>query len=165
MWAVALTPPNSETRAASSLTAAGFICYLPTLLYLSYRRGLPIHRQSVLFPGYLFIQFVDYWREVFSLRDVNGLLMNNNQPMCLNDDIIKEIKMSEGSDGHITLNDGTKIRRRFRKGNLVRVKHGPFFGACGIVASLSGKDRVGVLLDMLGRKTSVTLGENELSVA
>jgi len=58
-----------------------------------------------------------------------------------------------------------KRRRHFGPGAKVRVRREVMVGFGGIVASMSGADRVKVLFEMMGRKTSVTLREAEITAA
>jgi transcription antitermination factor NusG len=81
----------------------------------------------------------------------------------LGDDVIDELREREDTDGFIHFE--RKRRRRFVNGQLVRVRGGAFGGLDGIVESMSGEERIRILLNLLGRKTPVTICETELAAA
>jgi hypothetical protein len=84
-------------------------------------------------------------------------------PSRLPQGVVDELREREAPDGVIKFD--TKRRRRFGPGAKVCIKHGVMVGFSGIVERLQSRDRVTVLFDLLGRKTSVLLRETELTAA
>jgi transcription antitermination factor NusG len=163
-WGVVTTVPACEHKAKTDLTSVGFSCYFPRYESVEAVRGQIVRRARPLFPRYIFFGPVDCWRELFELEHVVSVLMcGEDHPSKLPQEAIDELREREGPDGVIKLDD--KRRQRFGPGAKVRVRRGVMVGFSGIVASMSGADRVKVLFEMMGRKTSVTLREAEITAA
>jgi len=125
-------------------------------------RGQIVRRTRPLF--YIFFGLVNFWRDVFEFERVLGVLMcDEENPSRLPQGVVDELREREAPDGVIKFD--TKRRRRFGPGAKVCIKHGVMVGFSGIVERLQSRDRVTVLLDLLGRKTSVLLRETELTAA
>lgn len=161
VWSVATTEPQAETRASAGLATAGISTYFPKFASVHAVRGRIVERCRPLFPGYLFCYWTETWGTIFDARYILGMLMCGEHPAQLRDDVIDELREREGTDGVIHLK-GPKRKRRFRKGMLVRFSTGTMSGFYGIVSGMSGEQRVQVLMDLLGRKTPVTVREAEL---
>jgi transcriptional antiterminator RfaH len=161
-WGVVTTVPACEHKAKADLTSVGFSCYFPRYESVEAVRGQIVQRARPLFPGYLFFGLIDRWRSVFQSERVLGVLMcDDEHPSHLPQEIIDELRERESPNGLIKFD--TKRRRRYGSGTSVRVKHGALTGFSGIVERLQSKDRLQVLFDLFGRKTSVLLREAEVT--
>ena len=76
----------------------------------------------------------------------------------LEDQIIKEIRSREGDDGYIKLEQD----KRFSKGDPIEIKNGALSRCLGLFECTADKDRVIVLLDVLGRQARVQLSLDQL---
>jgi len=125
-----------------------------------------VRRARPLFPGYVFFALIgDLWRKAFhSSERVNGLLMwAPEQPAHLPQEIIDELKGREDEEGVIRFD--TPRKRRYAPGAKVTIRHGAMTGLNGIVEKLQTHERVQVLLEMLGRGTTVSVREAEITAS
>ena len=154
-WYVVQTQPHAEARAQEHLRRQGFTTYLPRLIK-SRRHARKTEQVSrPLFPRYMFV-LIDSthqgWHAIRSTFGVSHLVGGENGPVALRDGTIEAMRQREGDDGHVHL-DAPK----FLRGEAVRVLDGVFASCQGLMESMSDKDRVTVLLDLLGRRVRVAL--------
>jgi len=163
-WFVAHTHPHAEAKASLHLVRQGFEIYLPR--YLKRRR----HARKIetiaapLFPRYLFVAVdmaVQRWRPIYSTVGVTQLVCNGDEPAAVPAGIVEALKQREDADGFVKLN----CRPRFRAGDKIRVLDGAFANCLGLFEGLSERERVTILLDLLGRKVRVVLGEDMVAAA
>jgi transcriptional antiterminator RfaH len=160
-WYLVQTRPHSERKAAEHLLRQGFETYLPC--YLKRRR----HARRVetiaspLFPRYLFVavnMVTQRWLSIRSTIGVSALVSCGDRPAEVADGIIRELRGREVG-GMVALDQ----RQRFRRGDQVRITDGAFAGCLGLFEDMPDRERIAVLLDLLGRKVRVLI--DELSVA
>jgi transcriptional antiterminator RfaH len=153
-WYVVHTHPHAETKSATHLAWQGFSVYLPR--YLKRRR----HARRVeivaapLFPRYLFVAMdcmKQRWRSVSSTVGVSRLICHGEVPVVVPCAVIDEIRARE-DNGMVQL-----IERRLAPGDKVRIAGGAFSDSMGLFECASDRDRVAVLLDLLGRKVRVLM--------
>lgn len=163
-WYVVQTQPNSEAKVVSHLARQDFEPYLPR--YLKRRR----HARRVedvmvpLFPRYLFVKVdraTQRWRAIHSTAGVSRLVCNGDEPASVAESVIAALKVREGSDGAVRLT----LPPRFRPGEQVRIMDGVFSSCLGLYEGMTDRDRVAVLLDMLGRKVRVLVDDLSVSAA
>lgn len=155
-WVVAHTKPQQERWAAENVKRQGFGYYLPLTLAQKSARKPPT--QVCLFPRYLFVQTVGPWRSLLSTYGIQGVVMFGESPAPLPAAAIEELKSREGSDGLVYLPNTPGSR--YKRGESLRINEGPLIGYHGLCAADSGPRRVKVLLDFLGRQTTVQV-END----
>lgn len=155
-WFVAQTQVHAEAKAADNLRRQGFEIYLPR--YLKRRR----HARKIemvaapLFSRYLFVNVdvaTQRWRAIQSTFGVSRLVMNGDEPAAVSLDVIGALRAREDDKGFV------KLERRplFAPGDKVRVLSGAFIDNLGLFEGLADRDRVAILLDLLGRKVRVML--------
>jgi transcriptional antiterminator RfaH len=158
------TQANAENKAAGHLARQGFTTYLPR--YLKKRR----HARRVetvtapLFPRYLFVEIdmaVQRWRSIYSTVGVSRLVCNGDQPTPVSDDVIGSLRSREGTSGLIRL----VHRPNFKSGDKVRILEGAFYDCLGIYEGMTDRERVGILLDLLGRKVRILLDAEAIAAA
>jgi transcriptional antiterminator RfaH len=163
-WYVVQTQANAENKAAVHLARQGFATYLPR--YLKKRR----HARRVetvaapLFPRYIFVEIdmaVQRWRSIYSTVGVSRLVCNGDQPTPVTDDVIGSLRGREDTSGLIRL----VHRPNFRPGEKVRILEGAFYDCLGIYDGMTDHERVGILLDLLGRKVRVSLDAEAIAAA
>jgi transcriptional antiterminator RfaH len=152
-WAAARVVPRQERLALHCLGLAGFEIYLPRLRELRIVRGRRVEHQPPLFPGYLFIWVELQWSRARWSPGISTLIMNGTAPARVPDAVITELRSREGSDGLIVL----PKPRGLRRGDQVRIMAGVFAGQSGLYAGMRPRDRVAVLLSLLGSARKVEL--------
>jgi transcriptional antiterminator RfaH len=155
-WYVAQTQVNAEAKAVHNLLRQGFSVYLPR--YLKKRsHARKIERvPAPLFPRYLFVQIdiaTQRWRSIQSTFGVSHLVVNGSTPVPVGGEVIASLKACEDEDGYVKLNH----RPGFALGEKVRILAGVFADSLGLFDGMADRDRVAVLLDLLGRKVRVSL--------
>lgn len=154
-WYVVSSQPHQEARAEVNLRRQGFDVWLP-LLQKARRHARRVDRVLVpLFPGYLFVA-LDFgtarWRSINGTFGVVKLLCNGDVPQAVPDGLVDEIMSRRDAGGFVRL-----PARAFVVGQGLRVAEGPFADLEGIYEGMSGRDRVVLLLNMLGRKVRATV--------
>ena len=157
-WYVVQTQAHAENKAAAHLLRQNFGVYLPC--YQKLRRHA--RRSEVvaapLFPGYLFVNVdrgVQRWRAIQSTLGVSRLVCNGDEPAAVSSSIVEVLKQREDQQGFVLLGQ----RARFLEGEKIRVADGAFADCFGLFEGMRDDERVTVLLDLLGRKVRVTIGE------
>lgn len=155
-WYVVHTKAGAERLAEGNLERQGFRAYLPRA-QMRKRGARGASMVTIpLFPRYLFVQLdLDNapWRAVHSTIGVNRLVAFGDRPAPIDDRVIDEIREREREDGLVPLTDIVA----FAPGEKVEITHGAFCDHTGIFRCRSDKERVVVLLNLLGRDLSVTL--------
>lgn len=163
-WYVVQTQANAENKAIAHLGRQGFATYLPR--YLKRRR----HARRIdivaapLFPRYLFVEIdmgVQRWRSIYSTVGVSRLVSNGDFPAPVPDEVISSLKRRESTSGFVQLDH----RPKFKAGDKVRVLEGAFYDCLGIYDGMSDRERVEILLDLLGRKVRVLMNAEAIAAA
>src|SRR5262245_18125368 len=163
-WYVVQTQANAESKAVLHLARQGFATYLPR--YLKRRR----HARRVdivaapLFPRYLFVEIdttLQRWRSIYSTVGVSRLVSNGDYPVSVPDDVLGLLKCRENISGFVQLDH----RPKFRTGDKIRILEGAFYDCLGIYDGMSDRDRVAVLLDLLGRKVRISVDAEAIAAA
>jgi transcriptional antiterminator RfaH len=159
-WSVCRLRPHRESVALHWLTLKGFECYCPHLRDFRIRHGRRVEHRPPLFPGYAFVWIQLQWSTIGSTPGVMGLIVNGSGPAKVPDQVIAEIRQRE-RNGLIELprRDGLK------PGDQVLVLHGPFAGRLGLFAEMRPKERVEVLLQLLGSLQKVELARTAIEAA
>lgn len=161
-WYVVHTHPRAEAKAALNLDRQGFTCYLPR--YLKRRR----HARRVetvaapLFPRYLFVALdlaTQRWWPIRSTFGVADLVYSGGQPAPIPCEIVQAIKGREDKHGFVSL----PRKPRFAPGDTVRIIDGVFAACLGLFEGMADRERVAVLLDLLGRKVRLVMDEEALT--
>jgi transcriptional antiterminator RfaH len=162
-WHVVHTHAQAEAKAAVHLARQGYEIYLPR--YLKRRR----HARRIdtvpapLFPRYCFVaidRLTQRWRSVCSTVGVTHLVCNGDEPAAVPDRVIDEIRQREDERGFVRLDQA-----RFTPGDKVRIVGGAFLDCVGLFQDMADRERVTVLLELLGRKVKVTLDGAALDAA
>jgi transcriptional antiterminator RfaH len=140
-WGVAQTESLRERTAARWLNADGITTWLP--LIRADARTVP------LFPGYLFVQLAGArWSAVENTIGILQLLKSGEQPAIVPAPEMARLRGLE-RDGLVRL----PKPRGLVIGDRVRVIRGMFADHLAIFDGQSGRDRVWILLEFLGRQT------------
>lgn len=159
-WFVAQTKSLREQWAADNIIRQGYTAYIPKTAVTTVERGRKCEKVRCLFPGYLFVQTDGTWRFLTGTFGVANVIMQGQQPATMPDTAIAQLKARENANGLITL--PKPVERRFKPGDTIRVSEGAFSGFEGIWEGDAAPERVKILLQILGRKTRVLIGEDML---
>jgi transcriptional antiterminator RfaH len=156
-WCAARLQPRHEAYALHCLTAAGYETYFPRLRDRRIRHGRKVELRPALFPGYAFVLIQLQWHAARWAPGTLGLIMNGAGPAHVPDGVIAEIRQRE-VDGLIELARPPALRR----GARIRILHGPFSGHLAIFADMRPRERVEVLLQLLGTARRVELAKADI---
>lgn len=160
-WYAIFSKPRHELQVASYLSSKGIEVFHPTL------RVKPVNpRASTLrsfFPRYLFIQ-TDLAATGTGLLQWTpgavGLVEFDGEAAIIPDSFISEIRRRVAT---INAAGGIELEG-LKKGDAVRITHGPFAGHDAIFdIRLSGEERVQVLLRWLGQEVRVQVKRNGIA--
>ena len=158
-WACARLEPHRERLALHCLGLAGYVTYLPRMRERRLSHGRRIEVRPPLFPGYAFFVVEAQWHSARWSVGVLGLIMNGLQPAKVPDRVIDEIRGRE-RNGLIELAPPPSLRR----GARVRILAGPFRDHLAIFADMKPRQRVEILLQLLGGEQRVTLAKKDIEV-
>ena len=154
-WFAVYTKPRQEQIALLNLERQSFDCFLP-MAENPYQRRSKQHqvRCEPLFPRYLFLNAVPELQNlatVRSTRGVVGLVRMGFELVRVPESIITGLKAGMHPDTGLIALDPVELH----EGDSVRVFDGPFVGARGILKERCGETRSILLLNMLGRETTL----------
>ncbi len=164
-WFVAHTHPNAEAKATSHLNRQGFEIYFPR--YLKRRR----HARRIetvaapLFPRYVFVAVdlaAQRWRSIYSTVGVARLVCNGDEPTAVPDGIVEALKEPRRRE---RLHQTRLSAGSFAPGDKVRVLDGAFSSCLGLFEGMAERERIAILLDLLGRKVRVVLDADLVAAA
>jgi len=154
-WYAVSTLPHQEARADLNLRRQGFVSWLPQIRCLRRHSRRTDQVLAPLFPGYLFVSLdtdVERWRSINGTFGVVKLLCRGDTPLPVLEGLVEEIMKRRDDSGLVLL-----PRRHFAVGEPVKVAAGPFADLEGLYQEMSGRDRVLLLFDLLGRKVRASV--------
>ena len=155
-WYVVHTLTNQEFRAELNLKRQGYIVYLPK--YVGIRR----HARKVekifkpLFPRYIFINLdlsYDTISYINSTFGVNKIVSLGGYPNMLPVSVIENLKSQEDINGNLD----SIINFKYKIGDKVKINNGALQGSNAVFMGINDKQRVSVLLNILGRKLNISV--------
>ena len=151
-WFVVRTKPRKEECAAENLTRRGIEVFFPRILEPV---GWGNDWATVpLFPGYVFAEIVlhsDFCNVIWT-PGVKGFVAFGAIPTAVQPGIVNFLQHEGGDDGVI------RPALRFRAGDSVRIKRGPFVGLTAIIEKpCPERGRIRVLMDFLRQGTAIEL--------
>ncbi|MET3839626.1 transcriptional activator RfaH [Bradyrhizobium sp. OAE829] len=164
LWYVVQTQVNAEAKAARNLIRQGFEIYLPRYLKRRSHARKIDKVAAPLFPRYMFVQMdiaTQRWRSVQSTYGVSNLVQNGSDPAAVAAQVIHALKAREDASGYVTLDQ----RAKFAIGDKVRVLAGVFAENLGLFDGMADRDRIAILLELLGRKVRVSLEADLVAAA
>jgi transcriptional antiterminator RfaH len=158
-WCACRLQLHREALALHCLGLNGYETYYPRLRDRRIRFGRTIENRPALFPGYAFVLIQLQWHTARWTPGTLGLIMGGSGPAKVPDGVIAEIRRRE-VDGLIDLPKPAPLRR----GARVRILRGPFTSHLAIFADMRPRQRVEILLQLLGGEQRVTLAKNDIEV-
>ena len=152
-WTCARLLLRREQLALHCLSLAGYTVYLPRLCERRVSHGRRIEVRPPLFPGYCFVQIALQWHAARWAPGTLGLIMDGVQPARVPDSVISEIRSRE-RNGLVVLPS------QLKRGDRVHILRGPFAGHLAIYAGMKPRERIEVLLALLGADRRLELPED-----
>lgn len=155
-WYVIHTHSHQEFRAELNLKNQGYLVYLPRY------SGIRSHARKIekivkpLFPRYLFIKLdlsLDAISYINSTFGVIKLVALGGQPNMLPVSVIESLKAQEDNKGNLDV----IINSKYKVGDKVKIGEGALKGSNALFMGINDKQRVSVLLNILGRKLNITV--------
>lgn len=163
-WYVVQAKPGRERLAEGNLLRQGYTAYLPRLKSVRRKAGRRIVAAVALFPGYLFVQLDldrQAWRSINGTYGAVGLVAFGGRPAPLPEGVVPEIRAREGADGLIA----EDCAGRCSPGDRVAIADGPLAEADALFQAADGRNRVVVLMRLLGRDVPVRLAGERIRAA
>ena len=159
-WYCARTKPKHEHIASANLSKTlGLEVFNPCLrVERSTRRGM-VRAIEPLFPCYVFVQCVSSaWNDIRFVGGVSSLVSFGSKIASVPDAVIEELRECFEAEEPLEVED------RLFPGAEVSVSNGAFQGFQAIVLRmLPARQRVQVLLDILGRPTVVEVDRQSIT--
>lgn len=154
-WAVLRSAPRHDVLAYEGVARAGFEIFTPRIRTRTGARW----RTDPLFGCYFFTRVVDHWRVLERTIGVLSVVKAAGVPAKCPDEEIATLMARSDPDGVIRLSSvltpQAVVRHSFVSGAKVTVTDGPFRGFTALHTGMSTRDREMLLIDLLGRKTTV----------
>jgi transcriptional antiterminator RfaH len=160
VWAVINTHPSREALALEHLDRQNFEAYCPLISKRLKQAHRYVDVARPLFPSYLFVRVAperNQWRPVLSTIGVRTVIRFGERLGWVDNAFIEALKLRE-KDGLIA-----RPESPFEVGQQVRVAGGPFDGVIATIITVSEKDRLIVLMEILNRKVQVHMTSEQLS--
>ena len=158
-WAVARLQPQHE-NAGLHLRLNGYEIYYPRVRERRIRHGRRIEARPPLFWGYCFFVVENgVWYTARWAIGVCDVIRDGVHPARVPDAVIEEIRARE-RNGLVEL----PKRVGLKPGDQVRVLRGPFAGHLVIFADMKPRERIEVLLQLLGSLQRVELARDTVEI-
>ena len=162
-WYVVHTRPHQEQRAEVNLARQGYRTWLP-VMERSRRRAKRFESgHAPLFPGYLFVELDigrEPWRAINGTFGVKRLLADGPRPRALPEEFVTALREATGADG-VSSPEPPDLK----PGDAVTIAIGPFVECAAVVLRLAPRERVEVLLDVLGGRVPARLPKRAVIAA
>ncbi len=160
-WYVVETQPRRESLAKAQLERQNFSVFFPQ--FLKTRRHA--RRQDTvltpLFPNYLFVMLsrdLHEWRPINGTYGVKSLVRGaSGRPVPMPSTAINGI-LSRSQNGIMT-----KLMSEFTPGDTVKIINGPFADRMAQIERMDAADRIRVLIDILGGRSSISVPMSDVS--
>ena len=154
-WYVIHTKPNGEKKALANLINQKFTCYMPLYTKEQINKNNIKKTSKPLFPRYIFIEvkqssIQQNFGLIRSTVGVYQLLKNGENPLKINEDIIKELKNTEKEREN-------KIEKFFKTGESVQIRSGPFKGVKAIFECEDSNERAVLFFELLKKPTKINV--------
>ena len=160
-WFLIYTKPRQEERAKENLENQGFETFLPIIAFEKIKQP-KLYSLKPMFPRYLFTQYngeKSNWAHVKSTRGVSHVITFGDKLTEVPNSVIDYLKSKVDDNDVLKLQT---TRKTFQKGDELVIKQGVFQGKDATFLSMSGKERVRVLLSLMNRITIADISEQNL---
>lgn len=150
-WFVLQLKPGGLDRARTNLARQGVSSFMPMRQRTTRHAGRLTNVTRPLFPGYLFIELgrdAPAWRSINATYGVaRAVCREPGKPVEVPVAIISALRVASSDDGEYI-----RDPEPFLPGETIRVAAGPFADVLARVEAAPERDRIYVLLDMMGRE-------------
>jgi transcriptional antiterminator RfaH len=161
-WYIVRLRPGGLSRAQANLARQDVRTFCPERRRTQRRGGRLVTGLRPLFPGYLFIALAPdtrtSWRSINATYGVAKVVcLEPGRPAQVPQDIVAALKAY--------CEDDAAPRTAFRPGEDVRIILGPFADMTARIEAVPDRDRIHVLLEMMGRRVRARLRPSDLERA
>lgn len=170
-WIAIYTEPRAEVRAMREVIGLGFAAYCPVERFFRVYRGKREMVSRPLFPRYIFAAFDPHkadWGAINHADGVVSVLGHAGKASRVPTVWIDGVRRAEGMG---VFDRTTKNPAGLKIGQNLKIGKGPFVGMQATVAEFVGrlrssrsKKRVKVLMDLLGRATTLEFDVADLDL-
>jgi transcriptional antiterminator RfaH len=160
-WHLLLTKPLGELIAVANLERQGYRVYYPRVKLRLLRRREWREAISSLFPRYLFVQLdasVQSLAPIRSTLGVASVVRFGQEYAVVPDGIVADLRARADPQSGLHRLRGSA----FNHGSAVRIVRGPLAGLEGIFETDDARDRVVILLSLLGRESRVRVAATSI---
>ena len=153
-WLVAQIKPHSHDLAIRNLERQGFETFLPKTKRTIKKENKFIFKDVLVFPGYIFVgvdPLDSGWTKINNTYGVLKLLVFNNKPSQIYNDVILALKNKYEENAYEIINENLK------KGDNIKFNSGPFVDLIARIEALDDKNRIWVLLEAVGQYRKVKM--------
>lgn len=158
-WFLAQLKPNCANIAYKNLSRQGFQTFLPMVEITRQRGDKFVTGMQPLFPGYIFVAFdktLAFWRAVNSTYGITKLVSFGIEPAVLPSDLVAQLMLRCDEKGKLL------PPKLLKPGDTVNLTTGPFANFVAEVEKIAPDHRVWVLLEIMGGRTRVAVGVDQL---
>ncbi len=158
-WYVVYTRAGMERMAHGQLESQGYTVYLPQRLKERRHARRIDNIKVALFPRYLFVALdieKDRWHSIHGTHGVSYLVAMGERPSAVPVGIVESIRKRENEEGLVEFEELVP----HENGDVVEITSGPFSDQTGIFRCGDDKQRVTLLLNLLGREMEIQLPAN-----
>ena len=162
-WYAIHTKARDEKLAEENLQRQGFATFLPRIKGSKRRRGRWLEVIEPLFPGYLFTRLdllLQDTSPIRSTRGVLGLVRFGGDPAPVPIGLVEQLMTATADEVGVV-----RQEQLFQPGDRVEILTGPFAGLPASILAETGKERVELLLELLGRANKVVISRHQLTPA
>ena len=162
-WYLIHTKPRMEKQAEENLQRQGYEIYLPMVINRRRRNNRYVKVSEAFFPRYLFIYLnthTDNWAPIRSTLGVSGLIRFAGVPAVVPIGLVESLMANEDELGYQLIE-----KKEMKQGDKVEIIDGPFSGYKAIYNKRKSVERVTVLLDIIGKRSEITISEHDLQLA
>lgn len=153
-WIALYTKANQESLAVTHIERQEFEAYCPMILRTRRHARKVEQVKRPLFPSYIFVRLnrdMDQWRPLLSTRGVQSLVRFGDKLGFLPDSFVENLRAHDQAGDLLQ-----EVAPKIKPGDEVTLTEGPFQNVIAKVLSLPEKERVWVLLDMMGQQVRVS---------
>jgi transcriptional antiterminator RfaH len=161
-WYLLRCKPKQDSRAAKLLEQQNYEVCCPLVWVNKSKTLTPRNALEPLFPGYIFIRINREhanWVAIRSTSGVRDFVRFGKKIAWVHSDVVDKIHVQAE-----ILSNKPVIATDLLKGDEVFITEGCFQGLKAIYQCRSGKDRVSVLINVLGRLTEASIKSSALEV-
>lgn len=163
-WYLVYTKPRKEQCALENLVRQGFEAFLPRIRSQVRRRGRYTGCIEPMFPRYLFVRLTageQDWAPIRSTVGVSHLVRFGTWPAAVPATLVEGLAEQTGEDGVVRDLTPPPVQ----PGDAVRIIDGVLAGYEGLVRCRSGRERVEVLLNIIGKQATAVVSPHQLAAA